>query len=342
MRTEGDDDSPGGPGGLGPVAGPDDDPAVDPVAEPTSSGAFGPFRYRGEQLILEELLLAELASDLAGQPAWVLSRAALDAVFAGPPRCLPMGLVGPLEVPAMAGAAGWWTAVVSSHELDLAERAGFDPSRIAAPPGWRDDGFVKDALTRGIASLPAVDEIDEQNIERIASLLGVERPCSGDVPRDVPPPVGLEAFADCGGLLAVVLRRSPTLVLDTPLDGCALELRSGESVDVLAVDHRAGRVDADAAVVLNGLPGSLSASIEPVALPARLHGAPASGEGRLGVPAVASSEAGPARGDWVVIPCLGAVACLPPDAAHSRPQHILVHGGLWRPLDQRPLPPAAD
>jgi len=277
---------------------------------------FGPFRYVGGRLTVEDLLLDDLAHDLAGQAAWVLSRAAVEEVFVGVTRCLPVGLVGPSEVLSLAAAAGWWAAVVSSHELDLAERAGFSPGRISAPACWRDDGFVKDALTRGVASLPAVDESDEQNIERIAGLLGVRRP--GQV--DVPESVGLDAFSGCGGLLSPVLRGAPAVVLDSLVDVLAGAQTPGAVVDVLPLVATGKPVDDG---ILTGLSACGPKPNDAPTLPARLHGAPA-------------------RGDWVVIPSLKAAACTPPDTAHRLPTRVLVYDGLWRPLEQRPLPPAGE
>ena len=287
----------------------------------SETGASLPFHYRDGQLIVEELVLADLATDLAGQAAWVLSHKALNAVFAGPARCLPVGLVGPLEVLSMAAAAGWWTTVVSSHELDLAERAGFPPERTAAAVGWHDDGFVKDALTRGIASLPALDEADGQNIERIARLLGVEWSTSATLPAVV----GLDGFAQCGGLLAPLLRGGATLVLDTVWDGC-----SHDVADVLPVSHPVSPSSDTCDVLLTGLLSRPSSVAEPVVTAARLQGS------------WPSADEAPGRGDWIVVPGQDALACRPPDGAHTAPQQIMVHGALWRPLDQRPLPPATD
>lgn len=296
-----------------------------------------PFHYRDGQLTVEELVLADLATDLAGQAAWVLSRKALSAVFAGPARCLPVGLVGPLEVLSMAAAAGWWTLVVSSHELDLAERAGFPPERTAAAAGWHDDGFVKDALTRGIASLPAVDELDEQNIERIARLLGVERGAThqgGD--RDgptapagahpaMPAVLGLDSFAQCGGLLAPLLRGGATLVLDTVWDGCCCD-----EVDVLPVSQAVSPSGDTCDVLLTGLLSRPSSVAEPVVTAARLHGS------------WSGADATPPRGEWLLLPIQEALACRAPNVAHSAPKLVMVQGALWRPLDQRLLPPTTD
>lgn len=280
---------------------------------------FGCFRYLGGRLTVEALPLDELAHDLAGQAAWVLSRSAIASAFAGVRRCLPVGVVGPAEVLAEAAAAGWWTAVVSSHELELAERAGFPPERTSAPAGWRDDGFVKDALTRGIAALAAEDETDEQNIERIARLLGVDRPG----PADVPPTVALDALAGSGGLLAPVLRGGQALVLDAAPVGLLAGRDPGATLDVLPL----GAPDStapDASAALEGtLTGLSSPATRARGLPARLHGAAV-------------------RGDWVLIPSLGATAARPPDLAHRQPLHVLVQGGQWRPLEQRSLPPVGD
>ncbi|MFT7462238.1 MAG: hypothetical protein ACI9EF_000576 [Pseudohongiellaceae bacterium] len=309
---------------------------------------FGPFSYREGQLVIEDLALADLATDLAGQAAWVLSREALDAVFAGPARCLPLGLVGPLDVLTMAAAAGWWTSVVSSHELDLAEQAGFVPERIVASVGWHDDGFVKDALTRGIADLPAIDDTDGANIERIARLLGVERPSVGAMTRtaagvaeeptdagrtSVPPSIGIEAFAQCGGLLAAVLRGGETYVLDTVLlaDMTAAQTANPSlgngAADVLQLIHCNTSKVLAREIAITGLTARVSAPHDKFVQPARLHGSTEGGEPQLN------------RGDSVLIPSLHAVACLPRDPAQCQPRHVMVHGALWRPLDQRPLPP---
>ena len=334
-------DEPDGPAGPGREGEPGDGRGSDPES------ARGAFHYRDAQLIVEELALADLANDLAGQAAWVLSRKALDAVFEGPARCVPVGLVGPLEVLSMAAAAGWWTQVVSSHELDLAERAGFPPERIAAAAGWHDDGFVKDALTRGIASLPAVDQLDEQNIERIARLLGVERGLAGcvgdgpDVPaaKSMPGPangqpslpavVGLDSFDHCGGLLAPLLRGGPTLVLDAVWDGFSHEMVDGV-VGVFPVTHPMSPPGDTCDVLLTGLLSRPLSVAEPALTPARLAGS------------WPSADEAPARGDWMVVPTHDALACRAPGVAHSAPLQVMVHGALWRPLDQRPLPPELD
>lgn len=307
-----------GPGaddaGRGEPAGHDADVGPQVVAPP--------FRREGARLLLDEVDLFELASALQGRPAFLASDAALAAVFAElGARTLPLGLLAPPALLKLAADAGWWAAVGSVHELDVALAAGFEPSRCAAVGRVKDDGFVMDALTRGVGALAVHDADEAANTERIAALLGLAVPPA----EGAPPLASDDAFAACGGLLASVLRcTDDELWIDAPLPEAAPRASGATAapvLDALAVTSEEA-LDADGAppareVVLRGW----SRGARPdVVRHARLSGCPS-------------------RGDALVIVLPDALAARPLDPVHVTPDVVLVHGHLWRPLERRELPP---
>jgi hypothetical protein len=203
----------------------------------------------------------------------------------------------------MAGQ-GWWARVLSSHELTLAQTAGFAPSCIVAGGTVKDDGFLKDALTLGVAVLEPGHPDHDDNVQRIAEAL------SARVPPDSggPPRVSADAFARCGGLLARVLRAPPDLALDAPL------------------------LDTPDAHVFPLTPGELKAgSLEGLTLP-----------GQGGEPPPAWIHGAPVRGDWVVVPSAMTLAPQPGATIHPAVPRLMVTGSRWRVLEARPAVPALE
>jgi len=272
----------------------------------TRAPSLSPFRFRDGRLVLENLVLAELAAALDGRAAWVLGHRALAGALkraaraAGGAVSVPVGALGPREALTLAAQAGCWARVASPHELVLARAAGFAPDHIVAGAPVLEDGLLRDALAAGVAVLEARGE-DAPNAERIARALGHKLPPATGAPPDLP----ANALRRAGGLLAPLLAAAPALALDA-----VWEPRGRGRVAVAAL---AGPAETVVETSLRGLSG-------PVA-PALLVGAAQ-------------------RGAWVVLPDTRAAAPQRPDLAHTLPATVLVRGGAWRLLEPRPLPGA--
>jgi len=267
-----------------------------------------PFVLREGVLSLEELPLDRLVAELEGRAAWLLSDAAVRSAVdgLGAPRTVDLGVVGPLEVLSMLARAGHWTRVYSTHELELAERAGFGADHVVAGGRVKDDRLVKDALERGVGAIEVHGAEDEGNVARIAAALGHPVP-PGDVsPPDAPP----DALDGVGGLLAPVLRGAP----DVALDAAWAEGDVTGPADVWPL--RPGEVQPGTLTGLS-MPG-----VDAPVLPARVHGALS-------------------RSEWAVVPVPRVAAARPPGLTHGAPATVLVREGLWRQLDPRPMAPEA-
>jgi hypothetical protein len=255
---------------------------------------------RDGALFCEDVALAELAEAREGRPAWVLSQRALEQALDGDPVTAAVGAVGPPEVLALVARHDHWAAVCSSHELTLATAAGFGPERMVATGRVRDDGFLKDALLAGVASVSVAEADDGANLARLAEALGVE----------LPPATGAPTLADerwlgaTGGLFAAVLAPPPELQLDV-----TIRPRVGEE-SVLCLDD-----GPEVAGTLSGLSSHGSDEVQLVAI-----------QGTV------------ARGGWVVLPRSDAAAVHVGDGAHPEPTTVLVRDGLWRELTPRPVP----
>lgn len=256
-------------------------------------------------LRVEELPLAELVVALEGRPAWVLSDRALERALtlAGEAQTLEVGAVGPPEILARVAARGFWACARSSHELGLALAAGFDPQRLVAAGPVRDDGFLKDALSAGVAVVPVDGPGDAENVARMARLLALDPPAREGAPPAAPP----DLLSQVGGLLAAVLVAPPQLALDVALPTGAAP---GASLYALLPGP----------VQEVGLCG-LSRWGGEAPLPARLHGVAA-------------------RGDWLFLPRADAALPRAADPVHAMPVSVMVRGGLWTELAPRPWPAA--
>jgi hypothetical protein len=267
-----------------------------------------PFGLAGGRLLLDGVDLGSLAEGLQGRPAWVISGRAVLAAYArarGRRRALvvEVGGVGPPPVLTLLSQAGAWAGVVSGHELALALKAGFPAQRLLVRAPVLDDGLILEALSARVAMLARAGADESLRVTRIARSLKLPVPKASGAPPLLPAP----AFARCGGLLARLLAGPPALVLDA-----LWEAPAGTAVQVLTLA---------ATSFGSGRRATLAALASTRRAPAQLFGEPA-------------------RGDWVLVPDPAALAVRPPHPAWPLPRTVLVHGGLWRELDARPMPPS--
>ncbi len=272
-----------------------------------------PFAVRDGRLFLEDVPLEELVVGLHHREAWLISHAAVTAALQGALRGRPgvvsVADVGPRIVLAQCAAAGCWARITSSHELELAHEAGFPPARIVGGGEVAEDGFLRDALTAGVAVLERRGRVAEENLERIAAALGHAVPPRTGAPPDLPVPL----LPHCGGLLAPVLAGPPSVAVDA-----AWELPE-------TGDGRPSRVP-----VLD---------VIPIALPARRSSSEATVRGLSpGRPHRARLHGPLVRGQWVVVVAPGASAVHRPDPSYPLPTLVMVRGAAWRPLNPRRLP----
>jgi hypothetical protein len=286
------------------------------VAAAPAARRLEPFAVRDGQLFLEQLPLHELVAGLRGREAWLIGHAALAAALRatrGRPGAVSVAGIGPRQVLAQCAAAGCWARVTSSHELELAQEAGFPSARIVAGADVVEDGFLRDALAAGVAVIERRGRAAEANLRRIASTLGHAVPPRSGAPRALPAPLA----PCCGGLLAPLLAGPPSLAIDAAWEPPAADAR------------RPART-----LVLDVLPLSLPTRRSAVPVTVRGLGERRPQRARLHGPA--------ARGDWVVIPLPDAAAVHRPDAAHPLPLVVMVRGAAWRPLEPRRLPPVRE
>ncbi|HKE18506.1 MAG TPA: hypothetical protein VKB80_26695 [Kofleriaceae bacterium] len=272
-----------------------------------------PFAIRDGHLFLEDLALTDLVEGLDGCEAWVISHAAVAAwltkALRGRPGTVDVADIGPREVLGQCAAAGCWARASSSHELALAQQAGFAPRRIVAGGDVVEDGFLRDALAAEVAVIERKGRAGEANLRRIAAALGHALPPPRGAPRTLPAPP-----PRCGGLLAPLLAGPPSLALDAAWD--AAPAPDGRPVRRAPLD------------------------VLPLVLPARRRVAAATVRGLNPRKPHRARLHGPAeRGEWVVLPLAEAAAVHRPDPAHPLPRVVMVRGAAWRPLEPRALPP---
>ncbi len=264
-----------------------------------------PFQIRDGFLYLEDIDLQELTSHLEGHAVRLISALAVGRVLGQVPGANTISIEhgDPPAILAMMANSGCWARVLSSHELRVATLAGFPPERIVAGGRVKDDAYIRDALSEGVALMEHPDPEERENTARIARALGLTMPVGGEAPPDLPE----RALANCGGLLAPVLRGPPEIAIDSVWpafqDAAVYPLRPK--------DMKASYLEG---LSMPNVPG-----VE-LPVPAWLYG---------------SIQ----RGDWVVV--------LPPEGGgnvdryidrqktHPPVPRILVSGGHWRLLDER-------
>lgn len=159
---------------------------------PTLPGAPH-FAYRHDQLMAEDLSVAELARE-HGTPLFIYSQSAMLAALSAYQRgfanrhaliCYAMKANSSLAVLQTFVQAGCGLDIVSGGELERALRAGADPAKIIFSGVGKTRAEMQRALQAGIGcfnveSLPELDVLSE-----VASSLGLRAPVSLRVNPDV-------------------------------------------------------------------------------------------------------------------------------------------------------------
>jgi len=288
---------------------------------------LAPLALRDGRVFLEDVALDELAPQLEGRPARLISQAAVREVLADGPRCLGLGALEDPDLLKLAADAGWWARVRSRHELALAIALGFPGERLVAAGPVVDDGFLKEALLAGVAALD-LGERERDNAARIARLLALEAPDAG---RALPPAVTDSAFASAGVFFAAVLGEPPDLALDM---AWPLGLESFADADDVAnaQPHHTPRADAPLSLLAVRPPAQL---VEPQHVSVRFL----SRDTGLPRPRSAHLHGSVRRGDWIALPNAAAVQRAWIDPVHEPVQGVLVHERSWRLLPPRGIPP---
>lgn len=258
------------------------------------------------RLGFDDVALADIAAGVDGQAVLAVSvgavRARLESL-ATVGHALDVGAVGPTDVLRWAVEAGVALRARSRHELALALAAGARGDGIDVVDGALDDGLVMDALGAGVACVVCADDVERENVARVATHLGLPRPEARDARA-----AASHALTGCGVLLALVARAGDVLVVDALLP------------DAVGVVHAlAAERDVDDAAPREVSVRGLAQWPQRDALPATCVG-------------------DVARGEWVAMTCASAAAPWGVHVAQPTPEVVLAQDGRWRFADPRALP----
>jgi len=151
------------------------------------------FRYRQQQLLAEDVALADIAEEF-GTPTWVYSKAAIAAAFdefatAAASRrvlvCYALKANSNLAVIDLLARRGAGFDIVSGGELKRVLAAGGDASRVVFSGVGKQRSEMRAALEAGVRCFNVESEGELRRLDEVAAELGRRAPVSLRVNPDV-------------------------------------------------------------------------------------------------------------------------------------------------------------
>jgi diaminopimelate decarboxylase len=152
-----------------------------------------PFRYRNGSLFVEEVELAAIARE-HGTPAYVYSRAAIEAAFASFVRasddrdvlvCYALKANSNLAIVELLARSGAGFDIVSAGELQRVIAAGGDPSKVLFSGVGKSEAEMRLALEAGVRCFNIESESELLRLDRVAASMKRRAPISLRVNPDV-------------------------------------------------------------------------------------------------------------------------------------------------------------